>query len=83
MLLYGDYHTHTRYSHGKGSVKDNAQAAYEKGLKEIAITDHGFGHIFFGVKRKKIDEIRQKITEAEKSKSTIRRSMNSTASWLS
>lgn len=66
MKLFGDYHTHTIYSHGKGTILQNAISAKEQGLKELAITDHGFGHIFFGVKRKKIDEIRQKITEAEK-----------------
>ena len=36
MLLTGDYHTHTIYSHGSGTVLDNALAAKEKGLKEIA-----------------------------------------------
>lgn len=66
MKLLGDYHTHTIYSHGKGTILQNAISAKEQGLKEIAITDHGFGHVFFGVKRKKINEIRQKITEAEK-----------------
>jgi putative hydrolase len=61
MLLYGDYHTHTRYSHGKGSVEDNARAAYEKGLKEIAITDHGLKHIAFGLKKKKIFHLKNDI----------------------
>ncbi|MEC9488357.1 MAG: PHP domain-containing protein [Halanaerobium sp.] len=41
MRLLADYHTHTYYSHGKGSIKDNILAAREKGLREIAITDHG------------------------------------------
>ncbi len=40
-MFYGDYHTHTIYSHGKGSVEDNVRAAEKKGLKAIAITDHG------------------------------------------
>ena len=26
-MFYGDYHTHTIYSHGKGSVEDNVLAA--------------------------------------------------------
>lgn len=41
MAFWGDYHTHSIYSHGKGTVEDNVRAAAEKGLKEIAITDHG------------------------------------------
>lgn len=41
-MFVGDYHTHTRYSDGKGSVLDNALAAKARGLKEIAVTDHGF-----------------------------------------
>lgn len=41
MKLFADYHTHTRYSHGKGTVKENILAARAKGLEEVAITDHG------------------------------------------
>ena len=54
MYLTADYHTHTPYSHGKNTVLENAVAAKAKGLKEIAITDHGFNHILFGLKRKKL-----------------------------
>ncbi len=51
-MIFGDYHTHTTYSHGKGSVEDNVRAAISVGLKEIAITDHGLNHRSHGVKRK-------------------------------
>ena len=54
MILLGDYHTHTKYSrhnHGKGSVLENASVASNKGLKQIAITDHGFSHRLYGVRR--------------------------------
>ena len=57
----GDYHTHTTYSHGKGSIEQNAQAAVKAGLREFAVTDHGFGHGAFGVKRREIPEMREKI----------------------
>ncbi|MDD6540033.1 MAG: PHP domain-containing protein, partial [Firmicutes bacterium] len=39
-LVY-DLHTHTTYSHGKGSVEDNVREAFNKGLEYIAISDHG------------------------------------------
>ena len=57
MQLTADYHTHTTYSHGKGSVLDNAIKAKELGLKEIAISDHGFGHPAFGLTRRKLPKI--------------------------
>lgn len=66
MEIQGDYHTHTVYSHGKGTILENAKSAKEKGLKEIAITDHGFGHLLFAVKRNKINEIKENIKIAEK-----------------
>ena len=66
MILTSDYHTHTPYSHGKNTVLENATVAKSKGLKEIAITDHGFNHILFGLKRKKLSCLREEITEAEK-----------------
>lgn len=54
MILTADYHTHTPYSHGKGTVEENAARAKELGLKQIGITDHGFSHLAFGLKRKKV-----------------------------
>ncbi len=59
--ITADYHTHTRYSHGKGSIEDNVIVARKKGLKKIAISDHGFGHIGFGLKYKDIDMMRDEI----------------------
>lgn len=66
MILTADYHTHTPYSHGKNTVLENAVAAKKIGLKQIAITDHGFNHLLFGLKRKKLDDLRAEIQEAEK-----------------
>lgn len=39
-LLTADYHTHTRYSHGKGTIEQNVQVARAKGLKKIALIRH-------------------------------------------
>lgn len=66
MILTADYHTHTPYSHGKNTVAENAAAAKKQGLFEIGITDHGFSHLAFGVKRKKLAAERRECEEAEK-----------------
>ena len=69
MILYGDYHTHTKFSrnnHGKSTIEQNVKVACEKGLKEIGITEHGFDHIFFGVKRKNIQKMRTEIERLQK-----------------
>lgn len=50
-MFIGDYHTHTTFSDGKGSVMDNALVAKEKGLREIAVTDHGFRILTMGFKK--------------------------------
>lgn len=63
MAFWGDYHTHTTYSHGKGSVADNAAVALSKGLKHIAITDHGMRHMIFGVKTRKFESM---VADCEK-----------------
>ena len=60
-MYFGDYHTHTVYSHGKGTIEDNVLAARRLGLKQIAVTDHGFGHAAYGVKRAKFPEMRREV----------------------
>ena len=66
MKLDWDYHTHTTYSHGTGSVLDNAVAASKAGLKGIAISDHGFSHPAFGMRRKKLPQMKEDCVNAEK-----------------
>lgn len=66
MKIIGDYHTHTIYSHGKGTIRDNVEKAFEIGLKEIAICDHGPGHFTYGVKREDIKKMRKEIDELNK-----------------
>ena len=61
-----DYHTHTPFSHGKGSVLENVKVAKEKGLEAVAISDHGPGHLSYGIKIRELDEMRRQIDEATK-----------------
>lgn len=61
MEIFADYHTHTVYSHGKGTIEDNVLEAIKKGLKEIAITDHGPGHFLYGVSRKGLLQMREEV----------------------
>ena len=56
MILTADYHTHTPYSHGKNTVDENVAQAKAAGLQQIAISDHGFSHIIFGVRRKEMPQ---------------------------
>ena len=65
-MIKFDFHTHTKYSHGSGTIMQNAISAKEKGIKGIAITDHGFNHPFFGMRRRKLDKMRAECIEAEK-----------------
>ena len=45
MKFYGDYHTHSVYSDGRAKISDAALYAAKIGLKELAITDHGFANV--------------------------------------
>jgi putative hydrolase len=62
MILYADYHTHTTYSgDGKGTMEENVQAAIAKGLKVLAISDHGPGHMGYGIKYKQYPKMREEL----------------------
>lgn len=56
-----DIHTHTTFSHGKGTMEDNVKAAIEKGLSAVAISDHGPGHINYGFTKADIPLMRQEV----------------------
>ena len=60
-ILESDLHTHTIYSHGKGTIEDNVLAAREKGITKLGITDHGPAHVTYGLDRNKYAEIREEI----------------------
>ncbi len=67
MILTADYHTHTVYSHGKGQIIDNAIKAKEKGLTEVGITDHGFSHPAFGLRKRKLPAMKMECKKATES----------------
>lgn len=68
-----DYHTHSKYSHGltpwtphgKGTIHENARAATEKGLSAIAISDHGPGHLTYGIRLDRLSHIREEINQVK------------------
>jgi putative hydrolase len=64
MRLTADWHTHTTFSHGSGSVTDNAEAAIARGLSSLAITDHSVGHALYGVKRRLVGQYLECIAQA-------------------
>ncbi len=66
MELTADFHTHTKYSDGKNTILENAARAKELGLQAVAITEHGFTHIAFGIRRKEKEQYIKEIHEAEK-----------------
>ena len=73
-----DIHTHTIYSHGfirphgKGTIEENVQASIAVGLQEIAISDHGPGHHFYGLSMKKLPEMRAEIQRLQEKYPQIR-----------
>ncbi len=64
--MTADYHTHTIYSDGVGTIEENVARAVELGLKTIGISDHGFNHVKNGVKREKVAEMRAEIERLRK-----------------
>lgn len=72
MKITADFHTHTRYSHGTGTVNDNAVNALSLGMRAVAITDHAKNHPLVGVKPQKIDDIRKDVTAVDKEYRNIR-----------
>ncbi len=78
--IIADYHTHTNMArghiplynlifgvHAKGSIQSNVLAAVKLGLEEIAITDHGYRHIAFGMKTSQYKDVRRMVDEINSS----------------
>lgn len=65
-MIEKDFHTHTVYSHGSGTIAENAYAAKQKGITLIGITDHGFNHPFYKMKRKDLPGMKKECDLAQK-----------------
>ncbi|QNO14397.1 PHP domain-containing protein [Alkalicella caledoniensis] len=63
MKIIGDYHTHTNFSHAKGTVEENVISAIQRGMKEIGIAEHGPKTLFVGVSEKKLHVIADQIED--------------------
>lgn len=50
MQFFADYHIHSRYSDGRATIRELAEAALAKGLEAIVVADHGPRNIGAGVK---------------------------------
>ncbi|HCX63739.1 MAG TPA: histidinol-phosphatase, partial [Eubacteriaceae bacterium] len=66
MKINADLHTHTVFSHGKNTIEENVRSARKKGLKKIVISDHGSGHLFYGVDPKDWVEMRKEVNRLQK-----------------
>lgn len=63
MKIWADFHTHTKYSHGTGTIEENVYVALEKGLKAIGISEHGPSNVSIGTKLKDFLDIRDEIEQ--------------------
>lgn len=54
MEIFGDFHTHTTDSDGRGSVAKNLAKAIGRNLKYLSISDHGFTSIILHNSKKKL-----------------------------
>ena len=60
-----DFHVHTMYSDGVGTATEMAEAAEERGLEAVALTDHG-PELSVGTPREKLTPMLQDVRQAQK-----------------
>ena len=66
MKIFGDLHTHSKYSklnHGKNTLQENIKFAEDKGLMYYGISDHGPKHVLYGISNKNLKKARQIVDE--------------------
>ena len=77
MHILADYHTHTKYSHGKGTIEENVLEAISKGIKTIGISDHGYKHLAYGIKLNDIYKMREEKDKLKIYEENISKAPNS------
>lgn len=66
MKIIEDLHTHTYFSHGKNSPRENVLRALELGLQAVAVSEHASGNIYYGVRGKKLEELKKELRALKK-----------------
>lgn len=66
MRKIADLHTHTYYSHGKNSPRENVLRAVELGLDEVAVSEHASGNIYYGVRGRKLERLKAEMLALKK-----------------
>lgn len=61
MKLWADFHTHTIYSHGTGTIRQNVEVAFKKGLSAIGISEHGPANIGIGTNPDDFERMREEV----------------------
>ena len=62
MKLIGDFHTHTNYTHGEGSIEESVKQAENLGLQALAITDHAYKSAY-AMKKGDLNKMREDIAK--------------------
>jgi len=67
MKFVGDYHLHTYVSDGRATVTRHVRAAKERGLCQIAVTDHSFSTFLYHQSEEKFEKQRNEILSLDDS----------------
>lgn len=65
-MIWGDYHTHTKNSDGRGTLIDTLRQAEKVGLRQVGISDHGFRHVARGMKLADVEKTRRLMEQYQK-----------------
>lgn len=67
MEFRGDYHLHTTYSDGRGTLGEMAEAGAGRGLEELGFAEHGPRNIGTGIKSEHLLlQLREEIKQVQK-----------------